>query len=538
MMQIQHALAWGILMMASLTPGRLWLAPLPVEVEVCDNARDDDGDGLIDLNDPDCDCPPAAPLSLIPNPSFEEQECCPGNNSQMYCTQAWIQASVPTTDFIHTCGYLGWSDYPAPQPFPDGQGCIGFRDGRPGTSGNDYQSNWKEYAGVCLTDTLHVGEYYRLEFQVGFSQPQYSPPFNLAIYGNTACSSLPFDEEDAAFGCPTNDVFLGWVELGKVRVSGINQWKSGAIEFTPSKDITAFVIGPGCERVLSPEPLYYFLDQLVLAKKEDFTLDISAEGNACTGEEMLQVPPVDTLNFQWYRNGVALLGETDHQLKGPLRRGAYRVRATGISTCFLTEEFFFSVPFEYTRQEVDICPGEEHFFRGQIFSESGTYYDTLKSAGNCDSIVELRLKVLEEAADTVYQGLFGSETYSNGEYFFDEPGEYLLSFKTTQNCDSLILLQLDRYRAYVPDAFSPNGDGINDFFTIQGDENLESVPLFQVYNRWGGRVFSATDLNPLQGWDGREGSRLASPGVYIYKARLLFRDEKERIVTGSVTLVR
>jgi gliding motility-associated-like protein len=235
---------------------------------------------------------------------------------------------------------------------------------------------------------------------------------------------------------------------------------------------------------------------------------------------------------------VALVGETGYQLQGPLRRGSYQVRATGKSTCFLTESFFFSVPFEYTRQEVDICPGEEHFFAGEVLSIEGTYYDTLKSAGNCDSIIELQLNVLNDAADTVYAGLFGSEIYSAGEYALDEPGDYVLNFKTARNCDSLVFLQLDRYQAYVPDAFSPNGDGVNDFFTVQGDENLESVPLFQVYNRWGGRVFSATDLDPLQGWDGRDGSRLASPGVYIYKARLLFRDEKERIVTGSVTLVR
>ena len=45
--------------------------------EICENGRDDDRDGLIDLNDPDCACAVIQPKSLIPNPSFEEFSCCP-----------------------------------------------------------------------------------------------------------------------------------------------------------------------------------------------------------------------------------------------------------------------------------------------------------------------------------------------------------------------------------------------------------------------------------------------------------------------------
>ena len=53
--------------------------------EICDNAIDDDLDGLIDLNDPDCTCESTEPVSLIPNPSFEDLDCCPDNRSQLNC---------------------------------------------------------------------------------------------------------------------------------------------------------------------------------------------------------------------------------------------------------------------------------------------------------------------------------------------------------------------------------------------------------------------------------------------------------------------
>ena len=124
-----------------------WIPPGPpgeALVEICDNAIDDDGDGLIDLNDSDCNCPEVEPISLIPNPSFEDQECCPSNRSQMNCATTWIQASAPTTDYLHTCGWMGWDDLPPPLPFPDGEGCLGFRNGRPGGgNGEDPQPNWK-----------------------------------------------------------------------------------------------------------------------------------------------------------------------------------------------------------------------------------------------------------------------------------------------------------------------------------------------------------------------------------------------------------
>ena len=90
--------------------------------EICDNALDDDEDGLIDLNDPDCDCPVLEPVSAIPNPSFEDMNCCPQDISQLSCADTWIQASEATTDYLHTCGWMGWEELPPPLPFPDGEG--------------------------------------------------------------------------------------------------------------------------------------------------------------------------------------------------------------------------------------------------------------------------------------------------------------------------------------------------------------------------------------------------------------------------------
>ena len=64
--------------------------------EVCDNAIDDDGDGLVDYNDDECKCDGTVPTSLIPNPSFEELTCCPVSKDQLECAVGWVQASECT----------------------------------------------------------------------------------------------------------------------------------------------------------------------------------------------------------------------------------------------------------------------------------------------------------------------------------------------------------------------------------------------------------------------------------------------------------
>jgi len=79
-----------------------------VTQEICNNALDDDMDGLINLNDDDCDCSGfggSEISSLIPNPSFEEMSCCPGPPAMLSCAENWIQSSLATSDYFNLCGF-------------------------------------------------------------------------------------------------------------------------------------------------------------------------------------------------------------------------------------------------------------------------------------------------------------------------------------------------------------------------------------------------------------------------------------------------
>ncbi len=517
-----------------------------VPAEICDNAIDDDGDGLIDLNDTtDCNCPIAAPISLIPNPSFEERTCCPQDRSQLDCAKDWIQASDPTTDYLHSCGWMGWPDLPPPLPFPDGEGCVGFRNGRVGNSsggGGPSQGNpnWKEYAGACLLSPLKAGTAYRFEFWIGFTKAFNSPPTNIVFYGSTDCANLPFGVGNNAFGCPTNGP--GWVELGSVPISGALQWKQKEINVTPLQDIYAMAIGPNCVEEQLLTNTYYFFDNLVLADVQQFEFKVTATGNPCDGSFALNLPDRDTLQYQWYRDGIALVGETNHTLQGIAdQEGKYQVRILGPNSCKITPAYKLKIPVFKTTVDVVICPGESVFFDQTSVSTAGQYTALLKTWNGCDSIVTLNLEVSSDGVDTVFAKVFESETFKLGNKSYTQPGEYDAVFTSQIGCDSLVHLILDYYKVYIPNAISPNDDGINDVFTIFVGADVKEVINLTVYDRWGGRVYEHGNLKPNDvqtGWDGTHKGKPAAAGVYAWQAHIVFQDGNARELTGSVTLLR
>jgi gliding motility-associated-like protein len=88
---------------------------------------------------------------------------------------------------------------------------------------------------------------------------------------------------------------------------------------------------------------------------------------------------------------------------------------------------------------------------------------------------------------------------------------------------------------WVPNAFSPNGDGSNDIFRVYG-KNFKTIE-FKVFNRWGELVFFTTD--PSQGWDGTYKGKEMVPGVYVYSIKATYiNDLQSRREKGSFVLVK
>lgn len=88
---------------------------------------------------------------------------------------------------------------------------------------------------------------------------------------------------------------------------------------------------------------------------------------------------------------------------------------------------------------------------------------------------------------------------------------------------------------FLANAFTPNGDGRNDVFQIDNPIITDEIMSFEVFDRWGGTVFSTSDVR--EGWDGLINGERALPGVYIYKV-VYDCNGVEKLVNGSVTLIR
>lgn len=107
-------------------------------------------------------------------------------------------------------------------------------------------------------------------------------------------------------------------------------------------------------------------------------------------------------------------------------------------------------------------------------------------------------------------------------------------------CTASMLLPvkvIPNYQIYIPNSFSPNGDGFNDEYEILGNKAAIKFLEFRVFNRWGEKVFESNDIN-FKWTAGFNGSPL-NPGLYIYYLKLVFLDNHEETkYKGSITLIR
>lgn len=93
------------------------------------------------------------------------------------------------------------------------------------------------------------------------------------------------------------------------------------------------------------------------------------------------------------------------------------------------------------------------------------------------------------------------------------------------------------YRLYIPNAFSPNGDGVNDEYEIFGNKKAMKFIEFRVFNRWGEKVFESNDINFK--WDGRYKDNYLPPAVYVYSLAIIFMDNHaETENRGTITILR
>jgi gliding motility-associated-like protein len=100
---------------------------------------------------------------------------------------------------------------------------------------------------------------------------------------------------------------------------------------------------------------------------------------------------------------------------------------------------------------------------------------------------------------------------------------------------SLTLTVTSQNHFYIPNAFSPNGDGINDTLYVSASAGVLYYQMM-IWDRWGELVYSSYDIGT--GWDGRYKGTMVPTGGYVYMATLSFADGIVYHSKGSITLIK
>ncbi|GEM_PF-1438114 len=221
---------------------------------------------------------------------------------------------------------------------------------------------------------------------------------------------------------------------------------------------------------------------------------------------------------------------------------------------------------------VDTAGCGEVWLNGIGYTESTVVRDTLKNSIGCDSLYRLinitvhqfnmqyrlnpedpyEMERFSIQVNDEYAGNFEVLSWQPEHLFrIPELKEQFLALTEAQDisvygrskegCMDSVLIPVS-LRAYtkeaaVPNAFSPNGDGLNDVFIPKLKlERAYSTFEFRVYNRYGQMVYNTANMN--SGWDGTYKGRPQEKGVYFYKIAILFLDGSVKNFDGELTLIR
>lgn len=274
----------------------------------------------------------------------------------------------------------------------------------------------------------------------------------------------------------------------------------------------------------------------------------------CQGDTIDLVITSNLTNISWStQNGVSCLNCPVIKVH-PLNTTTYVVSGTSSNGCFAVDSFTISVESIYQQQDtLNLCQGQDSvFIAGQWVFEQGNYQEVISNPNGCDTMIQYVVGYhpnnLFQIDDTIYIDEGSILTLElGGDLNQISELEWLTSLNLSCNdCPSPILtgtvngdiivwitnhngcvyqlslhvvIQEDAPTIFIPNVFSPNGDGLNERIEIfTNDENAIIDEVF-IFDRWGEMVYLERNVKAIdwQGWDGRFGGELLDPGVFVIR---------------------
>ena len=330
------------------------------------------------------------------------------------------------------------------------------------------------------------------------------------------------------------------------------------------KPSSVFSMSDNCGNTFIPEEIS-FQTELTTAPM----IALPQDTQLCEGEILMLIAG-NAANFYEWQNGDTIPTQSITE------SGNYSVTVSnqcGTSSS-ITNVQFIHPDFPLPNIDTILCPDEtielSFFYTGSQYqwqnnatspqitvNEAGIYAVTVTNA--CGSFerqavvkaippLQLTLEKEYSLCDTpLYLNAdfqqFATYTWQNGSHFpvfrADQAGIYIVEKESPCEVikDTIIVDDCLDCHFFAPNAFSPNGDGYNDYFSIMLQCEIISYKM-SIYDRWGGLVFMTKDVS--EKWDGSIGNAMAPEGVYIWQLQINyehFGELKTENKAGSITLL-
>jgi gliding motility-associated-like protein len=183
---------------------------------------------------------------------------------------------------------------------------------------------------------------------------------------------------------------------------------------------------------------------------------------------------------------------------------------------------------------------------GKDTATVSVYVENVAAVGAADNYKplleeEVTLFDLSQNASYTEWMLWDSTTTTSSSFttMFDSVGNYVLRLIAISSlgCTDttyVVIKVTEGYTFYIPEAFTPNGDGINDLFSFYGTA-IEEINAI-IYNRWGQPIYNWTNLEG--GWDGYFKGGPVPNGVYAYEVKLKLKEGTNKVFYGTLSLIR
>lgn len=208
-----------------------------------------------------------------------------------------------------------------------------------------------------------------------------------------------------------------------------------------------------------------------------------------------------------------------------LMAGSHEVKAEAANNCVASETFAIRIP---QLLEVDLGP-DRIILPGDSVVLNAAINQPL------DSIVQVSWSSLQNTIcpHCLVQTEFPLNTTT-----------YFITITTAGGCmvyDSVTINVQNNIDIYIPYIFSPNGDQVNDLLIISGGQYVAQIESFTIYDKWGNVVFTQLHFmpgEPSSSWDGTRSGKALNPGVFTYRMIIDFKDDRQEIRSGDITLLR